>query len=255
MALATYFLARDVDRPISLLPIIVLRGFHHSKLDYNVSSGLKSVKDLEGRRVGVRSYTQTTPLWTRGVLEHDCGVELDKITWVTFEASHVKSYQNPPNVQRAPEGKTLNGMLLAGEIDAAIGATASSPDIKPLIPNVAQVEAEWFKRTGIYPVNHFVTVRNDLIAARPGILRDLWEAFKNAKQVLLDRLNGPGPFSKEEQSLIDVKRIVGDDPLPYGVAANRKAINMAAEFAVEQKVASRLYTIEELFRPEVLEFV
>jgi 4,5-dihydroxyphthalate decarboxylase len=254
MALATYFLARDVDRPIALLPIVVLRGFHHSKLVHNVNSGLKDVKDLEGRRVGVRSYTQTTPTWTRGFLQADYGVDLDKITWVTFEASHVKSYQNPPNVVRAPEGKTLNGMLLAGEIDAAIGASATSPDLKELIPNAAQVEAEWFKRTGVYPVNHFITVKSDLIAARPGILRDLWAAFKEAKQILLDRLNGPGPFSNEEQSLIQLKSIVGDDPLPYGVAANRKAIEMVAQFAYDQRIARKVYSIEELFLPEVMAF-
>src|SRR6185503_9353315 len=99
------------------------------------------------KRVGVRSYTVTTVLWMRGVLMNEYGVNLDKVTWIAFEDAHVKAFQNPSNVEMAPAGKKIGEMLLAGEIDAAIGADgAASPDIKPLIPNAAEAEVAWFKR-------------------------------------------------------------------------------------------------------------
>jgi 4,5-dihydroxyphthalate decarboxylase len=252
MAITTYILARSFDKPITGLPVVVSRNFHHRRMLYNVKSGIREPKDLEGKRVGLRAYTQTMPLWNRGVLKHEYGVDLDKIRWVVFEGAHVKTYQNPPNVEMAPPGKKIGQMLLAGEIDAAIGAEgADSPDIKQLIPNAAEVEVEWFKKHGVYPINHMITVKNDLVASNPGILEQLFAAFKEAKQANMKQLEGPGPFSAADQNMIRLKGIVGD-PLPYGVEPNRRAIEMAAQFAYEQHIVPKVYTVEELFRPEVL---
>jgi 4,5-dihydroxyphthalate decarboxylase len=252
MAISTYILARSFDKPITGLPVVVARNFHHRRMVYNVKSGIRGPKDLEGKRVGLRAYTQTMPLWNRGVLQHEYGVDLDKITWVVFEDAHVKAYQNPPNVVKAPAGKKIGPMLLAGEIDAAIGAEgADSPDIKPLIPNAAEAELEWYRKHGVYPINHMITVRNDLVASNPGILGQLFAAFKEAKQVYLRHLEGPGPFSAADQTMIRLKGIVGD-PLPYGVGPNRKAIEMAAKFACEQKIVPKVYSVEELFLPETM---
>lgn len=188
----------------------------------------------------------------RGVLEHEYGVDLDKITWVVFEGAHVKAFQNPPNVELAPAGKKLGQMLVDGEIDAAIGAEgAASPDVKPLIPDAAEAEVAWFEKHGVYPVNHIVTVRNDLVDRDPGILEQLFAASKQARQAYVQRLDGPGPFSAADQEMIRLGDVVGD-PLPYGVEPNRRAIEMAARFAYEQHIVPKVYTVEELFRPEVI---
>ena len=252
MALATYILARSFDRPITALPVVVSRNFHHRRLVYNVNSGIREPKDLEGKRVGVRSYTQTTPLWVRGVLQHEYGVDLDKVTWVIFEDAHVKAYQPPPNVVKAPAGKKIGQMLLDGEIDAAIGADGgASPDVKPLIPNAAEAELAWFEKYGVYPVNHLITVKNDLVARHPGILAQLFAAFAEAKQAYDRHLAGPGPLSAADQEMLRLRGIVGD-PLPYGVGPNRAAVEMAARFAHEQHVVPKVYAVEELFRPEVI---
>ena len=253
MAITTYILARSFDKPITGLPVVVSRNFHHRRTLYNVKSGIREPKDLEGRRVGVRSYTVTTVLWARGVLQHEYGVDLDKIRWVVFEGAHVKAYQNPPNVEMAPPGKKIAQMLLDGELDAAIGAegAADSPHVKQLIPNAVEAEIAWFKKHGVYPINHILTVTNDLVAANPGILERLFAAFEEAKQAYLRHLEGPGPFSSADQDMIRLKGIVGD-PLPYGVGPNRRAIEMAAQLAYEQHVVPKVYTVEELFRPEVL---
>ena len=252
LALTTYILARSFDRPITGLPVVVTRNFHHRRVLYNARSGIREPKDLEGKRVGVRSYTVTTVLWARGVLQHEYGVDLDKVTWVVFEAAHVKAFRNPPNVEPAPSGKKLGQMLVDGQIDAAIGAErAASPDVRPLIPDVAEAEVAWFAKHGVYPVNHLITVRNDVVERDPDILGRLFAAFTEAKQASMRRLDGPGPFSAADQEMIRLKGIVGD-PLPYGVEPNRRAIEMAARFAYEQHVVPKVYTVEELFRPDVI---
>jgi len=252
MAITTYILARSFDKPITALPVVVLRSFHHRRVHYNVKSGIREPKDLEGKRVGVRSYTVTTVLWVRGVLAHEYGVDLDKVTWVTFEGAHVKAYQNPPNVELAPDGKKLGQMLLDGEIDAAIGAEGvDSPDVRPLIPNAAEAEISWYGKYGVYPVNHLVTVRNDLVAQQPRILEQLYTGFTAAKQAYIQRLEAEGPASAADRDLIRLKSIVGD-PLPYGVGPNRPAIEMAAKLAYEQHIVPKVYTVDELFRPDVI---
>ena len=251
MALTTYILARSFDRPITGLPVVVSRNFHHRRMLYNARSGIREPKALEGRRVGVRAYTVTTVLWARGVLTHEYGVDLDTITWVVFEGAHVKSFQNPPNVELALAGKKIGQMLVDGEIDAAIGAEgAASPDVKPLIENAAAAEVAWFKQHGVYPVNHIITVKNDLVDRSPGILGQLFAAFTEAKQAYMQHLAGPGPFSAADQEMIRLRGIVGD-PLPYGIEPNRRAIEMAARFAYEQHIVPKVYTVEELFRPDV----
>jgi 4,5-dihydroxyphthalate decarboxylase len=253
MAITTYILARAFNKPITALPVVVTRDFHHKRIHYNTRSGIREPKDLEGKRVGVRAYTVTTGVWARGVLQHDYGVDLDRVNWVVFEGAHVPAYRNPSNVEMAPAGKTISQMLIEGELDAAIGAegAADAPDVEPLVPNVAQAEVEWFKKHGVYPVNHLITVRNDLVASSPGILERLFAAFAEARRGYLRQLEGPGPFSAADQNMLRLKGIVGD-PLPYGVEPNRPAIEMVARFAHEQHIAPKAYSVEELFRPEVL---
>jgi len=252
MAISTYLLARSFDKPITALPVIVFRSFQLGRIYYNVRSGIREPKDLEGRRVGIRMYTQTMPLWSRGVLQHEYGVDLDSINWVTFEGANVRSYTDPPNVERAPVGKKMGQMLLDGDIDAMFGpVTSDSPDIKCLFPNASEIEAAWVKKHGVYPFNHLITIRNDVVERNPGILEQLFAAFKQAKQAYLQRLAGTGPFSAADEDMIRLTSIMGD-ALPYGIAPNRKAIEMAAQLSYEQHFVPRLYTVEELFRPEVL---
>lgn len=255
MALTTYILAKDHGRPITALPVVVNRGFHHARLAYNVNSGINAPKDLEGKRVGLRAYTQTTPLWVRAVLTGDYGVDLDKVTWVTFEPAHVGTYQPPANVIIAPAGKTLADMLAAGELDAAIGDVGPETEtVRPLIADPASAQRDWYRRTGIYPINHIVTITSALAAARPELLRPLYDSFKASKDEYVAFLNGEGPFAKGDQSWLKRRDLVGGDPLPYGIGPNRKGIEAAAKLSHEQHITQRVLGIDELFEPEVLRF-
>jgi 4,5-dihydroxyphthalate decarboxylase len=145
MAITTYLTAKAHDKQFTALPVFVMRQFHHSPIVHNIKSGVKSPKDLEGKKVGVRAYTVTTGVWTRGILATEYGVDLDKITWVVVDEEHVQEYRKPANVIERP-GANLAQMLVEGELAAAIGVgKVDSPDVKPLIPDAAAAEAAWYR--------------------------------------------------------------------------------------------------------------
>jgi 4,5-dihydroxyphthalate decarboxylase len=254
MALATYLLACAYNKPITGLPVVVNRGFHHGRIHYNVNAGIRNPKDLEGKRVGLRSYTQTTPMWARGVLAHEYDVDLDKIQWVAFEPPHLRAYHTPLNVVMAPAGRDLGDMLASGEIDAAIAEAPESPQIRPMFEDASRAQAEWYSKERIYPINHMIVVKAELARAHPELLPALYDTFRAAKQDYVDFLLGDGPFEGQDKARKQQAEIVGGDPLPYGIFANVRAFEYGARLAYEQHITTRLFTIEEMFEPEVLKF-
>ena len=247
LAITTYLTARAYGKPFTMLPVVVARNFHHAVLSVNVKSGIKQPKDLEGKRIGVRSYTVTSGVWNRGILASEYGVDISKITWVTFEEPHVEEYVSPSNVVRAPEGKTIGEMLKAGEIDAGIGAGANDhPDVHTLFDDPFAAEAEWCKRTGIYPVNHTVVVLDEYLERHPWIAEELFTALKTSKDQYVARLRANGPTTAEDKIRARHMEIVGGDPLPYGVEANRKGLETLIQFAYDQKILPRVLTVDEV---------
>jgi 4,5-dihydroxyphthalate decarboxylase len=247
MAITTYLTAKAHGKPFTALPIFVMRQFHHAPIAYNVKSGVKSPKDLEGQKVGVRAYTVTTGVWARGILATEYGVDLGKVTWVVVDEEHVQEYQKPSNVLERP-GANLGEMLARGELAAAIGAgQVDSPDIKPLIPSPREAEAAWYRKTGIYPINHTVVVKDSLLQADSPLAPRLFGAFKEAKAAFLKQLDAPGQLSGDAQALAQRRSIVGDDPLPNGLARNRKALEAVIQFARDQKILPRPVSPEEVF--------
>lgn len=253
MAITTYLCAKSFRKPITALPIFLLRSFPHAGITYNVKSGIKEPKDLEGRRVGVRAYTVTSGLWARGMLKTEYGVDLDKVTWVIVDEEHVQEYEAPPRVV-SMLGKNLGEMLLSGEIDAAIGAgDLKSDDVKPLIPDAAARDADSYRRTGVYPINHTLVVRDEHLQQNPWVAEALFAAFKTAKEVYLDNLgNGDGQAERDDR-LLRARDLVGGDPLPYGVKPNVKTLEKVIEFNVDQRIIPRPVSVESLFFPSTLE--
>jgi 4,5-dihydroxyphthalate decarboxylase len=251
MAITTYLTAKAHNKPFTALPIFVMRQFHHAPIAYNVKSGVKSPKDLEGKKVGVRAYTVTTGVWARGILATEYGVDLDKVTWVVVDEEHVQEYQKPANVREKP-GANLGKMLAEGELAAAIGpGQVDSPDVKPLIASAREAEAAWYRKTGIYPINHTVVVKDSLLQADPTLAPRIFGAFKEAKAAFLKQLDSPG-LSGDAQALAQRRSIVGDDPLPNGVARNRKALEAIIRFARDQKILPRAVSPEEVFARDTL---
>jgi 4,5-dihydroxyphthalate decarboxylase len=257
MAITTYLTAKAYGKRFTAVPVFPVRAFHHGAILYNVKSSIRTPKDLEGRKVGVnRGYTVTTGLWARSILEHEYGVDLKKITWVLSGDEHVAEYRPPSNVVPAPEGRSLEDMLLAGEIVAANGIQTESPDIKPLLPNAKEAGLAGLKAGGLYPINHTVVVKDDLLAAHPGLARDLFDAFVRAKKVYVDRLRSdslaePTPA---DRTFAAVMAVTGD-PLPYGVDPNRREIDAVIQYSVEQGILPRAVAIDDVFAKGTLDLV
>lgn len=252
MAMTTFITARAHGKRFTGLPIFLVRAFHHGAIVYNIKSGIKSPKDLEGRRVGVnRGYTVTTGLWARGVLEHQYGVDLDTITWVLSGDEHVAEYRPPPNVVPIDKGKKMADLVASGELPAAIGVEVESPDVKPLIANAEDQGLEALRSQGHYPINHLIVVKDEVLDAHADLAPDLFDAFAEAKRLYVRRLQG-GRI--ENPTRVDhlhrrVMEVTGRDPLPYGIAPNRQALGEIIQYALEQRIIARPVTVEELFPP------
>src|SRR4051812_22570240 len=170
MALSTYLCAREHGKRFTALPIFLVRAFHHGAILVNTKAGIKTPKDLEGKRVGVnRGYTVTTGLWARGVLQQEYGVDLKKITWVLSGDEHVAEYRPPSNVVPVEPGKKVADMLISGELVAAIGVDVDHPDVKPLIASPLEAGLESLRTRGHYPANHAIVVKDELLASDPGL--------------------------------------------------------------------------------------
>jgi 4,5-dihydroxyphthalate decarboxylase len=251
MAFTTYICARAYGKPMTAVPVFLVRAFHHGAILANTQSGIRSPKDLEGKRVGVnRGYTVTTGVWARGILEKEYGVDLSKITWVLSGDEHVAEYRPPPNVVPIEPGKKMGDMLAAGELAAAIGVDVDSPDVRPLIPDAFETGVAALRRRGLYPINHTVVIKNELLAAHPELAADVFDAFAASKNVYLERLQADEIEKPTETDALHkrVMQITGD-PLPYGIAPNLAVIEELIGHALKQGIITKPVTVEELFVP------
>jgi 4,5-dihydroxyphthalate decarboxylase len=251
MAITTYICAKAHGKPMTAIPVFIVRAFHHGAILASAKAGISRPKDLEGKRVGVnRGYTVTTGVWARGVLQDEHGVDLSKITWVLSGDEHVAEYRPPANVVPIEPGKKMEDMLVSGELAAAIGVDVKSPDVKPLIPNALEAGLAALRQRGHYPINHTVVIKDELLAAHPDLAADVFDAFARAKRVYLERLKA-GQI--EKPTAVDemhrrVMEITGD-PLPYGVDANRKVLEELIGHAVTQGIVAQRVAVDELFHP------
>jgi 4,5-dihydroxyphthalate decarboxylase len=248
IALTTQALAHAFGKPLTALPIVLQRNFHHGALVCRADSSLAGPADLAGRKVGVRAYSQTTGVWVRGILQSEFGLDPAAVTWVTLEDAHVAEYHDPPNVVRASPGRDLRRLLVDGEIEAAIGLANPDPTLfRTVIPDAEQAAANWYRRTGVYPVNHVVAVRNELLAQQPWLGQELLALFTASKERYLGRLRVEGPVTRADAALVKRVALVGADPLPYGLRPNQRACELLLEFAAQQQLTPRAYSVDELF--------
>jgi 4,5-dihydroxyphthalate decarboxylase len=222
MALVTYMLARVFDKPIVGLPIVLVRSSLLPGLVTAEDSPITDPRELAGKTLGIRSYTQTSGVWVRGILQDGFGLDLGSLKWVTFEGAHLNEYTDPPNVTRAESDKNMLDMVKSGELAAAIGLPAGS-GVRSLVPDAAKAEAEWAQKAGVRTVNHIVVVRQDLVDKDPQLKQKLTDLFERAR--------GSN----------------GASVPPIGVEPNRKAFETLARYAHEQGVTPKQFTMEELF--------
>ena len=255
MALSTYFCARAHGKRFTALPVFLTRAFYHGGLVHNTRSGIRTPKDLEGRKVGLRSYTLTPGVWTRGLLQTEYGVDLDAVTWVLSGDEHVAEFVAPSNVVSSPNDD-LAEMLLSGEIDAAIGAAPiASPDIQPLFPEAHQADDAWHRKTGLYPISHLLVVKDDLLESNPDLAPELFSVFDEAKTPYIQRLRSGDASSPDDKALLQMAEIVGDDPIPYGYEGSRDTLETFIGFNVEQGIIPQAVDSADLFPSATLSLV
>ena len=229
LAIVTYLQARAYGKPFVLLPTPISGRFQHHCIGFNVERGELEPKDIEGRTVGVRTYAQTTGLWVRGILQHEYGVDLDKVNWVTVDESHLTEYRDPPNCTRIAPGKKIDQMMLDGEVAAAIlgNDMPKDPRVRTLVPDPHAAAEKWYRREGIIPINHMFVIRQEIARQRPDVVREL------ARMIAASRAAAPAAATASLP--------------PLGLEANRKGLEMAIEWSFEQKIIPRRLTVDELF--------
>ena len=231
MAIVSYLQAKAYGKPLMLMPATMMGRFQHGAMLYNSERGTLRPEELPGRRVGVRSFAQTTGVWMRGMLWKDYGVDLSRVKWVTFEDAHLVEFRDPPGVERAAAGKDITKMLLEGELDAAIfgGVMPSDPRLKSVIPDPEAAAKDWYRKHGTVPVNHMVVFKAPLSNSDPGAVREIF-------RMLLD--------SKKAAGLPKAGAI---DTIPFGFAAVKPALELMSAYALEMKITPRRVSFVEMF--------
>jgi 4,5-dihydroxyphthalate decarboxylase len=266
MAPTTYMIARALGAPYIALPIFVMRRFHHGGFIVRPDANIRTPKDLEGKKVGVRAYSVTTGVWTRGIFVNEYGLDSSKVTWVVDDEEHVTALKLPPNVIHAPPAKSLQSMMASGEIQAGFtgpaGVGRAGPPIgnwdmnaptgaaagtyPELIGNVEQVEAAWFRRTGIYPIHGLIVVKDEHVQRYPWLARSLMNAFVTAKKLYLESLKLGRGDSAEDKRYRGFFSLMSD-PLPYGMAANRPSIDALVTYALQQALIPSRPQLDQVF--------
>ena len=231
LAIVTYLQAYEKGNSYVLLPATVVGRNQHHTIFYNADRGALTARDLTGKRVGVRAYTQTTGAWVRGFLSEDYGVDAERVQWVTFEDAHVPRYHDPAFAERAPQGKTIKQMLLDGELDAAIlGDYQEEGPLKHLIPDHAEAGASWAKRHGGVPINHLMVIRESIAESHPEMVKDVYRVLKESRAAA--------------SAIYDS----GDaDPLRFGVSNIRQSLETIVDYALKQKLLTERISADEVF--------
>ncbi|MGO4764168.1 phosphate ABC transporter substrate-binding protein [Cupriavidus sp. 2KB_3] len=227
LAIVTFLQAKAYGKPYVLLPAPISGRFQHHCAGFNIDFGHLDPKDIEGKRVGVRTYTQTTALWIRGILRHEYGVDLDKVMWMTLNDGHLAEYSDPANCQRLPKGSSIPDMMLQGELAAALLGEdmPKDPRVRTLVPNAQEAAKDWFAREGVVPINHMFVVHEDVSRQRPDIVRELYRMVVESRR----QADVPSLFP------------------PVGLEANRKGIELAIDWALDQRIIPRRLSVDELF--------
>ncbi|MCY4582822.1 MAG: ABC transporter substrate-binding protein [Chloroflexi bacterium] len=256
VALTTFVAAKWFGVPITAVPIFSNRDVTMSPITYNVRSGIEAPKDLEGKRVGLRSYTVTNTTQCRALLNSEFGVDTDSIQYLVSEDAHVAQYVNPPNVAQIPSGKTLEQMLADGELDAGLQLSVEpGGDIGLLLTEeeADEVGLGYFRRTGVYPIGHVMTIKDEVLREHPWVGPAMFRAFSESKDLYVDSLPGLADPGRRDLQALRNRDLVGGDPFPMGMTKNRKAMEAMVRMYVDQHVIPEPMDVDGLFAPGTLD--
>ena len=250
--------------PHVALPVFPSRVFRHGFIVINRHKGITSPKDLAGKRIGTPLYTMTASVWIRGMLEDDHGVDLSGVTWIQGAVEKAGSHGNPHpppllkpvRIEINTSPRSLDDMLCDGEIDAYLGATlppslGKNPNIARLFPDSRAAEREYYRRTGIHPIMHLITIRKETYEAHPWIARPLFDAFCKAKRIAWEDLSFSGasrvmlPWVPDD--VAEVYEVFGGEPYAYGLEPNRVTLETLVGYLHRHDMIARRPDLSDLF--------
>jgi 4,5-dihydroxyphthalate decarboxylase len=220
MAIVTFLMAKGYDKPMVLMPDVMMARHQYAFAVTHPAAGIDGPKDLEGKRVGIRSFTTTTGAWLRGILANDYSVDLDAIDWITFEDPHVLEYVD--GTTRAPAGKAIMQMLFDGELDAVLGEKSDDPRVRPLFADIAGAERDWMARHGVVPINHMVVAGRHLSESRPDVVREV-------------------------HRMLEAGRAAAPGKVPSGKAEMDHSLKLIINYSAQQGLIPRAFGVDELF--------
>jgi 4,5-dihydroxyphthalate decarboxylase len=252
--------------PFVAIPVFPSRAFRHGFIAINRKSGITKPKDLEGKRVGVPLYTMTAAIFIRGLLQHEFGVDFEKIHWVQGAVNKAGAHGKPTvlpllkpiPIEIDPSGRSLSDLIEARVVDATLGTSLpesirTNPDITRLFPNYVEMERDYYKRTGVYPIMHLVAIKKDIYERYPFVATSLHDAFVESKKIALKHmfnlraLRYMTPFLMRD--IDEIYEIFNGDPWPYGVEKNRKTLEALVTYLVDQHLIAAPVKVDDLFVP------
>lgn len=269
LSLSGYLITLERTPPTYVaIPVFPSRAFRHSSIYVGTDSGIRGPGDFSGKRVGVPEYSMTAAVWIRGMLQDEHGVDVKSIGYVRGgERGYVEEERVelslPPDihVENAPAGKTLSGMLEAGELDAIMAPlppacfVRGSPKVRRLFPDWEAVERGYYRRTRLFPVMHTVVIRREIYEREPWVATSLYKAFEHAKAVCYEWLTDEGALKCSLPwflpKIVEQWRFFGCDPYAYGVEPNRRLLETVTRYSFEQGLTHRKLSVEEIFAPEM----
>ena len=257
LSMSNYLVAKDHGLPFIAIPVFLHRRFRHGFVFVSTAKEISKATDLIGKNVGVGGYHATANLWMRGILEHEFDVPHKQIHWFK-EVEEKIPWQSPPglSIQKIPAGKNIVDMLLGAELDAVIDPEVIRPiatkdlRVRRLFPNYRDLEIDYFKRTGIFPIMHTTAIKQEIVDKHPWVPASLMQAFEESKKLSYKRLENPRivPLAWFRSFVEEQEEIFGSDPWVYGLGeANRKNIETLMQYSHEQGLIGRKMTLEQLF--------
>ena len=262
------FVQRFANRqcPFVAIPVFPSRCFRHGFIAINRKSGIRAPKDLEGKRVGVPLYTMTAAIFIRGLLQHEYGVDFEKIHWVQGAVNHAGAHGDPHilpllkpmAIETAPRGRSLNDLIEDDFLDATLGTSLPesmrrNPNIARLFPDYVELEKEYYRRTRIYPIMHLIAIKRDVYERYPFIATSLYNAFERSKRIALRKmLNLRAPRYMTPWLMRDIDEIhevFDGDPWPYGIEKNRPTLEALVTYLADQHLIAEKVPVNDLFVP------
>jgi 4,5-dihydroxyphthalate decarboxylase len=257
LSMSNYLMARYQGLPFAAIPVFLHRRFRHGFVFLNAGKGIAKPTDLIGKKVGLRNFQATANLWIRGILEHEYRVPHRQIQWFKQDEEEVE--WTPPsdlNIERVPAGRNVETMLVAGDLDALIHPDLIQPILNKdkrvtrLFPNYRDLEIEYYKRTGIFPIMHTTAIRQEIVDKYPWVAINLMQAFEESKRAAYKRMENPRivPLAWFRYFLEEQEEILGVDPWVYGLGENnRKNLDTLMQYSREQGLIGRKMDLAELF--------